>query len=37
VFVVDQVNPRTGEFDEHKVMLGFDTLEEARAAYLANL
>lgn len=36
VFVVDQVNPETGEFDEHKVMYGFATEEEARAAYLAN-
>ena len=23
VFVVDQVDPKTGKFDEHKVMLGF--------------
>lgn len=36
VFVVDQVNPKTGEFDEHKVMYGFNSVEEARAAYLAN-
>lgn len=36
VFVVDQVNPETGEFDEHKVMYGFASEEEARAAYLAN-
>lgn len=35
VFVVDQVG-RDGSFDEHKVMIGFDTLEEARAAYLSN-
>lgn len=35
VFVVDQINP-DGSFDEHKVMLGFDTEEQARAAYLAN-
>lgn len=35
VFVVDQVNP-DGSFDEHKVMLGFDTAEEAKAGYLAN-
>lgn len=36
VFVVDQVNQKTGEFDEHKVMYGFNSLEEARAAYLSN-
>lgn len=36
VFVVDQVNPKTGEFDEHKVMLGFDSMEDAKAAYRAS-
>lgn len=36
VFVVDQIDPRTGEFDEHKVMYGFNSLEEAREAYLSN-
>lgn len=36
VFVVDQVNPDTGAFDEHKVMYGFASKEEAREAYLAN-
>ena len=36
VFVVDQVNPETGAFDEHKVMYGFASEEEAREAYLAN-
>ncbi|MCR4772746.1 MAG: hypothetical protein K5854_00100, partial [Prevotella sp.] len=36
VFVIDQVNPETGEFDEHKVMYGFDSAEEARNAYLSN-
>ena len=36
VFVVDQVNPKTREFDEHKVMYGFNSAEEAREAYLAN-
>lgn len=36
VFIVNQVNPETGAFDEHKIMLGFDTEEEARAAYLSN-
>ena len=36
VFVVDQRNVDTGEFDEHKVMLGFDSLEEAQNGYLSN-
>lgn len=35
VFVVDQVN-KDRSFDEHKVMFGFDTIDEARAAYLSN-
>ena len=34
-FIIDQVN-EDGSFDEHKVMLGFDSLEEARQGYLAN-
>ena len=36
VYVVDQVDPKTGEFDEHKVMYGFDSEEEAKKAYLSN-
>lgn len=36
VFVVDQVHPDTGKFDEHKALIGFDTMEEAKAAYHAN-
>lgn len=36
VYVVDQVNPETGEFDEHKVMYGFPDEEAATEAYLAN-
>ena len=36
VFVVDQVDPATGRFDEHKVLAGFATIEEAEAAYRAN-
>jgi hypothetical protein len=35
VFVVDQLNEE-GSFDESKVMYGFDTLNEARDAYLSN-
>lgn len=36
VYVVDQVNPETGEFDEHKVMYGYPSEEAAAEAYLAN-
>ena len=36
VYVVDQINQKTGEFDEHKVMYGFNSIEEAREAYLSN-
>jgi hypothetical protein len=35
-YVVDQVNPKTGKLDEHKILLGFSTPQEARAGYLAN-
>ena len=35
VFVVDQVN-EDGSFDESKVMLGFNSIEDARDAYMAN-
>lgn len=35
VYVVDQVNG-DGSFDEHKVMYGFSSSDEARDAYLAN-
>lgn len=35
VYVVDQVNT-DGSFDEHKVMIGFSSLEDARSAYLSN-
>jgi len=33
-FVVNQ--EKDGAFDEHKIMLGFNTIEEAEAAYLSN-
>ena len=35
-YVVDQIDPKTGRFDEHKVMMGFASEESARDAYLAN-
>ncbi|MGZ5056594.1 MAG: putative barnase/colicin E5 family endoribonuclease, partial [Methylobacter sp.] len=36
VFVVDQKNPETGRFDEHKVMIGYGDQKEAEAAYRRN-
>lgn len=36
VFVVDQVDPDSGEFDEHKVMLGFKDADSAADAYRSN-
>lgn len=36
VFVVDQIDPRTGRYDEAKVLLGFSSLKAAREGYLAN-
>ena len=35
VFVIDQIDPRTKKFDEHKVMYGFDSVEDAKKTYLA--
>lgn len=34
VFIVHQVFPDTGKYDEDKVMLGFNTEDEAKQAYL---
>ncbi len=36
VFVVNQNNPKTGKFDEHKVMMGFETEQKAVEAYKSN-
>lgn len=35
-FVVDQIHPHDGSFDEHKVILGANSLDEARKIYAAN-
>lgn len=35
VFIIDQQDHRTGQFDEHKVMLGYRTREDAEKAYKA--
>lgn len=36
VYVVDQVNPKTGKFDEHKVIIGTKSSKQARAIYARN-
>ena len=36
VFVINQLDPRTGEFDEHKGVLGCLTRQEAKELYLSN-
>ena len=36
VFVIDQIEPSTGKFDEHKCMVGFLNEKDARDAYAAN-
>ena len=36
IYVIDQVEPDSRVFDEHKVMFGFNTEEEAKEAYLSN-
>ncbi|MCG5537850.1 N-6 DNA methylase [Halorhodospira sp. 9622] len=36
VFIVNQVDPQSGAFDEHKVMLGYPNEQAAREGYLAN-
>jgi len=35
-YVVNQNSPETGEFDEHKVMHGFNSEADAQAAYMDN-
>lgn len=36
VYVIDQIEPTSGEFDEHKIMFGYASEKEAREAYLEN-
>ena len=33
VMMIDQIDPKTGQFDEHKAMLGFENGPQALAAY----
>ncbi|MEC4724249.1 LPD5 domain-containing protein [Shewanella sp. D64] len=36
VYIVDQIEPKSGKFDEHKVMIGFESELEAKDGYLSN-
>jgi GNAT superfamily N-acetyltransferase len=36
VFIIDQVDPKTGKFDEHKVRVGYGSAVEAMEAYKRN-
>lgn len=36
IFIINQIKQKSGIFDEYKVMLNFDTKEEASKAYLKN-
>jgi hypothetical protein len=36
VYIVDQIDQKTGDFDEHKAMLGCRTEEQAKELYLKN-
>ncbi len=36
VYIVNQINQTDSKFDEHKCMLGFDSLKDAREGYLKN-
>ncbi|MGD9825118.1 LPD38 domain-containing protein, partial [Desulfobacter sp.] len=36
VFIVDQIDPGTGEFDEHKVVMGAESADEAKSLYMSN-
>lgn len=36
IYIINQVNPGNGKFDEHKVMIGFQNKKEAKSAYQSN-
>jgi ATP-dependent protease ClpP protease subunit len=36
VYIIDQINPKTGAFDEHKIMMGFSSVKNAQKAYFDN-
>lgn len=36
VYIVDQINPKTKKFDEHKIVIGANSAQEAKDLYMAN-
>jgi len=36
VYIIDQVTPGTARFDEHKIMFGYNNVDDARIGYLDN-
>lgn len=36
IFRIEQLNVKTQEFDEYKIMLGFESIDDALAGYLKN-
>ncbi len=36
IYIVNQVVPGTGTFDEHKIMFGYQDRQEAKSGYMAN-
>ena len=36
IYVIDQIDPKTNKFDEHKVILGYNSTDEAKQSYLLN-
>ena len=36
VYVIDQIDPLTGKYDEPKALIGYESKEDAQAGYLAN-
>ncbi|MHC5824596.1 MAG: hypothetical protein ACYT04_54330, partial [Nostoc sp.] len=37
LFKVSQISPEDGDFDEHKILLGYQSMEDAKAAYLREM
>ncbi|MEH1789639.1 MAG: hypothetical protein V7L23_29815 [Nostoc sp.] len=37
LFKVSQISPEDGSFDEHKILLGYESLDDAKAAYLREM
>lgn len=37
IFEVSQLSPEDGDFDEHKLMLGFESINQAKSAYLQEM